>query len=59
MKTLIELGKDGSRVVYHSSGKQAWTHPEGDPYMIDFVGRIMPLAVPEKQPCPVCMKKES
>lgn len=47
MKTVVELGRDGSRTVFHRSGSEAWTHPEGDPYRMGFG---------VKQPCTGCPK---
>jgi hypothetical protein len=31
MRTAIELGKDGTRTIFHRSGGMAWTHPESEP----------------------------
>lgn len=32
MNTAIELGKDGTRTIFHRRGGMAWTHPEGERY---------------------------
>ena len=34
--TAIELGRDGTRTVFHRRGDRAWAHPEGTPTMVDF-----------------------
>ncbi len=47
MKTVVELSRDGTRTVFHRSGSEAWTHPEGDPYRMGFG---------VKQPCTGCPK---
>ncbi|HEX5915003.1 MAG TPA: hypothetical protein VFY54_17935, partial [Rubrobacter sp.] len=45
--TAIELGRDGSRTVFHRRGERAWTHPEGTPTMHDFDRRLScPLCIP-------------
>jgi hypothetical protein len=46
--TVRELNKDGTYTTYHRRGLRAWSHPEGEPYMIDSTLK------PRKQPCPVC-----
>lgn len=56
-KTLIELGKDGTRTMFHRVGSRAWTHPVDDPYMMDFPGRVRRDSSPVRLPCPVCSKK--
>lgn len=48
--TVVELHNDGSRWVFHRRGKQAWTHPVGDPYMIDSTKEEVKL------PCPTCTR---
>jgi hypothetical protein len=47
----VELRADGSRVVFHRSGRKAWTHPDGDPYMIDSTEKEE-----RRQPCPTCSR---
>ncbi|HET6713963.1 MAG TPA: hypothetical protein VFI59_09665 [Actinomycetota bacterium] len=44
--TLIEMGSDGSRTVFHRQGDKAWTHPKDDHVMVDFDQRLS---------CPVCV----
>ena len=33
--TVVELARDGSRTVFHRRGDRAWTHPHGEPAMVD------------------------
>jgi hypothetical protein len=52
MRTVIELGKDGSRTIFHRSGQKAWAHPEGDPHVMETKSRRVPV----KHLCPGCPK---
>lgn len=54
MRTVIELGRDGSRTVFHRNGSRAWTHPEDDPHMMDIRGKTVNSASPGRMPCPGC-----
>lgn len=46
MSTFVELARDGSKTVFHRRGSRAWTHPKGDPVMVDG---------PLRSACPECV----
>ncbi len=52
MRTVIELGNDGSRTVFHRTDTGAWTHADGYPVRMETT-RESPR-IPLEMPCPAC-----
>lgn len=52
MRTVIELGHDGSRTVFHRTDTGAWTHLDGHPVRMETT-RESP-GIPIEMPCPAC-----